>query len=132
MSYESCVLIGSEALQDHATTSPRDSKLLPPFVKSIPSLFSNPPSDLSTNITRILEMDTTKDPAISVILHSLLNACGPPRDDLLNVRYITAQLHINIITAVPQADDSASRTTERGVRAQVVLMIGRRVEKRDP
>jgi hypothetical protein len=114
------------------TTFPPNSKLLPPLLKGIPSLFPNPPSNLIANITRILEVNTTKDPAISIVLHSFLDARSPPRDDLLNARHITAQLYVDLIAAVPQADDSASSSAKRGVRAQVVLMVGRRVEERRP
>jgi hypothetical protein len=121
-----------EAPQYPATTFRRYSKLLPPLLKSIPSLFPNPPSDLITNITRILEVNTTKDSAISIVLHSLLDACDPPRDDLLNARHVTAQLHIDCIAAVPQADDSAGSSAKRGMCAQVVLMVGCRVEERCP
>jgi hypothetical protein len=121
-----------EALQDPTNTLLRSSKFLPPLLKSIPSLFPNPPPNLIANITRILEVNTTKDPAVAIVLDSLLDARSPPGDDLLNARHITAQLYVNLITAVPQADDRASSSAKSGVRAQVVLMVGRWVEERFP
>jgi hypothetical protein len=116
----------------HFNTLLRSSKFLPPLLKSIPSLFPNPPPNLIANITRILEVNTTKDPAVAIVLDSLLDARSPPGDDLLNARHITAQLYVNLITAVPQADDRASSSAKSGVRAQVVLMVGRWVEERFP
>lgn len=77
-------------------------------------------------------MYTAKDAAVSIVLNRLFDACGSPCDDLLDASYITAQLYINLVATIPQADDSASRPAKRGVRAQVVLMIGRRVEERFP
>jgi hypothetical protein len=84
------------------------SKLLSPLLKCMPRLFPNPPSSLVTNITRILEVNTAKDPAISIIPYSLINAGDPFRDDLLNAHQVTAGLHIDLVAAVSRADDSAS------------------------
>jgi hypothetical protein len=131
-SYENRFIMMLEALRCPANTFRRSSKPIPPLLESIPSLLSNPPSDFIANITRILEMNTTKDPTISIVLDSLLDACSPPRDDPLNARHITAQLYVDLIATVPQADDRASRSAKRGVCAQVVLMVGRRVEERCP
>jgi hypothetical protein len=77
-------------------------------------------------------VNTAKNPAVSIVLHSLLDARSPSGDDLLNARHITAQLYVDLIATVPQADDRASRSAKRGVCAQVVLMVGRRVEERCP
>ena len=77
-------------------------------------------------------MNTSEDTTISIVLHCLLDACGPPRNDLLNACHITAQLHIDVIAAIPQADDGSRRAAERGVRAQIVLVVGRRIEEGRP
>lgn len=108
------------------------SKLVPTILEGLPRLFSNPPSDLIANIARILEVNTAENTTITIVLHCLLDARGTPRDDLLDARHVTAKLNVNLITAIPQANHCASCRTKRGVRAQVVLVVGRRIEERRP
>jgi len=114
------------------TTADNYSKLVPTILERLPRLFSNPPSNLIANIARILEVDAADNATVSIVLHCLLNACGSPRDDLLDARDITAQLNIDFIAAVPQADYCASCRTKRGVCAQVVLVVRCRIEERCP
>jgi hypothetical protein len=108
------------------------SKLVPTIFECLPRLFSDPPSDLIAYIARILEVDTAEDPTISIVFHCLLDACSPPRDDLLDAGHVTAQLNIDFVAAVPQADHCAGCRAERSVCAQVVLMVRCRIEERGP
>ena len=77
-------------------------------------------------------MYSTKDTTVPIVLHCLLDACGSSRDDLLDARHVTAQLHVNLVAAIPQTDDGTGCCAKCGVRAQVVLMVWRGVEERSP
>ena len=77
-------------------------------------------------------MNAAKNATVSIFLHRLLDTRGPPRDDMLDARDITAQVNIDLIAAVPEADYCAGRRAERGVCAQVVLFVRCRIEERGP
>ena len=77
-------------------------------------------------------MNAAKYATIAIVLHCLLDACRPSRDDLLDARHVTAQLNIDFIAAVPQADYCAGCSTECGVCAQIVLVVRCRIEERCP
>jgi hypothetical protein len=77
-------------------------------------------------------MNAAENATISIVRHCLFDACSTPRDDLLDTSHVTAQLNIDSIAAVPQADYCAGCRTERGMCAQIVLVVRCRIEEGGP
>jgi hypothetical protein len=102
------------------------------LVKSVPSVATHPSSDLITDVTCILEVDTSKYSAITIVYHRLSDICDSSRDDLPDRSHVAAQLNVNVITTVPELDDGARSSSECRMRGQVVLMVWRWIKQRYP
>lgn len=100
------------------------SELIPVLVKVSQSFLSNPEPYLIPYITCELEVDSPKDPTISVLICRSGQIRDASRDHTYIIdRHIAAQRHIDAISAVPGLDDGGCRTTESSMSGEVILVI---------
>lgn len=134
----------------HCKRQRRTLEFIPMLIKLVPSIPPDPITNLIPNITRILEMDLrrivnrhfsstrpmhthpTKDSAVAILLDSVRDTRDPPRNHRFDAGDVATQLNVNLIAAVPCTNDSACSCTKSGVREEVVLVIGRGIQKRGP
>lgn len=102
------------------------------LIKRVPRVPAYLIPDLSSHVARILEVDPTKDSAITIVHHCLHDVRNSPGDHLLDNCHITAELDVDLIATVPGTNDRAGCTSEGCVCGQIVLVIWGRIQERLP